>query len=116
MSQSSQSQGHWIQEETNDLPTSTDAVRRSTRVHKKKPPVTIDFANRAYRIHDGVLHISPDVLDQGREDSKITSKILSNPGRMALRSPCVAGISRQALNWMSSNALGLAAPVIDTSE
>ena len=116
MSQSSQSQGHWIQEETNDLPTSTDAVRRSMQVRKKKPPVTIDFANRAYSVHDGVLHISPDVLDQAREDSKITSEILPNPGRMALRSPRVAGISRQALNRMSSNALGLAAPVMGTSE
>ena len=54
-------------------------VRRSTRARKKKEPITIDFANRAYQMKDGTLHISQTMLDQVRQDTKITSPILPQP-------------------------------------
>ena len=60
------------------------------------------------------------MLDQAREDTKITSQILPKPGlpeqvgRMALQSPRAAGISQRALNRVSASALGL--PVIEPGD
>ncbi len=96
-------------------------VRRSTRARKKKEPITIDFANRAYQMKDGTLHISQTMLDQVRQDTKITSPILPQPvlqepsdgSKMALRLPRTAGVSKQALNHVSVHALGLSSPGMD---
>lgn len=44
----------------------------------------IDFDNRTYAVDDGVMHINPAVLEQAKEDTKITSNIL--PRSSATRS------------------------------
>ena len=68
---------------------------------------------------DGILHISKGVLDQARENTKITSDILPKPrqsDRVAIKTPATAGISKQALNRLSLSALGLPPPKLDENE
>lgn len=78
-------------------------VRRSRRQKKKKKPTEIDFTNRAYSLQDGTLHINPTVVEQAREDTKITSEITkpsvmkNGDSRLNVRSPATAGISALAL-------------------
>jgi hypothetical protein len=51
--------------------------RRSTRIRRKRNGLTIDFNNRAFAHENGVIHINPNVLEQAREDLKITSTDIS---------------------------------------
>jgi hypothetical protein len=89
--QEDQEQAGGVGEEDQDSPSdeqdnsSTGAVRRrSRRIRKKREPTVIDFENRAYAVDDGVLHINPAVLEQAREDTKITSNILFQPSTVQL--------------------------------
>ena len=70
---------------------------------------------------DGTLHISQTMLDQVRQDTKITSPILPQPvlqepsdgSKVALQLPKTAGVSKQALNHVSVHALGISSPGMD---
>jgi len=83
--------------------------------------MAIDFANQAYQVKNDTLHISQTILDQVRQDTKITSPILPEPvleectdgNKVALRLPRTAGISKRALNHVSVHALGLSSPGMD---
>jgi hypothetical protein len=56
---------------------STHATRRrSRRKRVKRTGMVIDFYNYAYAVQDRVMHINPNVLEQVREDAKITSETL----------------------------------------
>jgi hypothetical protein len=100
----------------NDASTSIGATRRkSNRIRMIRQPDTVDFDGRTtsvYHHEDGVLHINPNVLEQAREDLKITSEILPKPSeatgdRIRLRSPRTAGISRHALNRVCLASMGM---------
>jgi hypothetical protein len=78
-------------------------LRRSTRDRIIRNPLTFDFSNRAYKLQDSVLHISPTVIQETKEDLKISSPItsagvLDSKGeKMAIISPRTAGINPRAL-------------------
>jgi hypothetical protein len=100
------------------------AVRRTGRRRKPKPPLTVDFKNYAYaQAGDGVVHINPAVLEQAKEDLKITSNdLFSAPvketGRtgVSFRSPATAGISRSALHGVTMAGLHMPAPKVQPGE
>jgi hypothetical protein len=95
-------------------------LRRSERIKKKKEPLIIDFKNRTYQEKDGVIHINPSVEEWAREGTKISRDVLPKPettnGRIAVRSPKTAGISREALARVSLGALGLPPPTTTRDE
>lgn len=107
---------NWDELSNND---STGATRRrSARIRKKIKPTVIDFEKKAYQTKDRVIHINPNVLDQARDDLKITSDILPSPktvedrghGVIRVQFPPAAGITKQALNCISLGAMGLPEP------
>jgi hypothetical protein len=102
---------------------SVQAVRRSGRRRKLKPPLVVDFDNLAYaRGEDGVVHINPSVLEQAREDLKITSSDLFEPvqgadkQRVSFRNPATAGITSNALQSINMAGLHMPAPKLGTGE
>jgi hypothetical protein len=100
------------------------AVRRSGRRRKPKPPLTVDFKNYTYaQAEDRVVHINPSVLAQAKEDLKITSNdLFSAPvketGRtgVSFRSPATAGISRSALQGVTMAGLHMPEPKLQQGE
>ncbi len=43
---------------------------------KTKKRIVIDFEGRQYQKSDGMIHINPSVIDQGRESLKTGDKLL----------------------------------------
>jgi hypothetical protein len=57
------------------------------------------------------MHINPNILEQAKEDAKITNIDLPAKERtLGFRSPAAAGISNQALNGVNLGGLGLPPP------
>lgn len=74
---------------TNDNASTGATRRRSNRIRRIRRPDIVDHDGRTTSVYtsvnrrddgeDGVLHVSPSMLEQAREDLKITSDILPKP-------------------------------------
>jgi hypothetical protein len=111
-------------DEDEESVTSVQAVRRSGRRRRIRPPLVVDFDNLAYaRGEDGVVHINPSVLEQAKEDLKITSDdLFSEPmgdtkrAKMSFRCPATAGITRNALQSINMAGVHMPAPKLGPNE
>eukprot|EP00956_Cyclotella_meneghiniana_P039837 scaffold180856_cov40-Cyclotella_meneghiniana.AAC.2 len=105
-------------------------LRRSQR-NRRKRQIVVDFDNKAwgenetYVASDDVIHINPAVIQQSKEDLKITSSDIistSKPkesvgaGRTQLRVPRTAGVCQQALDKVSMAAFHLPEPKLEEGE
>ena len=90
--------------------------RYPRRIRKKTESLTIDDPrSKSYtqRVRDGVLHLSPAVEEQSREDLKITSKdifVRRGNDKVGLTVPRTAGITQAALTKFNVKALNLGSP------
>jgi hypothetical protein len=91
-----------VEDEDEDEDEPVPQLRRSTRDRKIRNPLTFDFSNRAYQLQDSVLHINPAVIQETKEDLKISSPITTTgvptpDPKIAIVSPRTAGINPSAL-------------------
>ena len=78
-----------------DADSITPVVRRSRRKRKKRPPMQVDFNNKAWKYDEGVVHINPAALEQAEETFKVVEPETAQ--RFGVISPRTAGITDEAM-------------------
>ena len=86
--------------------------RYPTRQRRQTTTLDMDPSAKSYSLNvkDGVINLSPAIIEQSSEDLKITSEDLFEPGaseRVRVNVPTTAGITQKALTKFCMHGLGL---------